>query len=198
MRLCDDITMQDALPDFAQGRCSDERAAAVRAHLTECPACAAEAEVLSHAGAVIAGATPRIDAARIVTAVEAGRASAGPVQPAATPTVIRTRQWWASRQVVAAAASILVVVSLSIPVLRGTPAGAIPEVSLDSGGTGGDANGATSVAGAPASVDLAGGLADLSSAQLEALLTELDALEGTVRAEPASIAFPLIDSPELL
>jgi hypothetical protein len=98
----------------------------------------------------------------------------------------------------AAAASILVVVSLSVPTRRGTPAGTNPEVALERS-MGADAPGrATTAPGAVTSVDLAGGLATLSSAQLEALLSELDALEGTVRAEPATIALPLIDTPELL
>ena len=198
MRTCDDDTMQDALPDYVQGRCSDETAAVVRAHLASCAACAEEAELIAHAGEVIARATPSIATTRILAAVDAARASARPATPAPASTVIRTRRWWASRPIMAAAASILVVVSLSVPTRRGTPAGTNPEVALERS-MGADAPGrATTAPGAVTSVDLAGGLATLSSAQLEALLSELDALEGTVRAEPATIALPLIDTPELL
>ncbi|MEY3701562.1 MAG: hypothetical protein RI891_854 [Gemmatimonadota bacterium] len=198
MRVCDDDTMQDALPDYVQGRCADETAAVVRAHLASCAACAEEAELIAHAGEVIARATPSIATARILAEVDAAHASARPATPAPASTVIRTRRWWASRPIMAAAASILVVVSLSIPTLRGTPAGTTPEVALERS-VGVDAPGrATTAPGAVTSVDLAGGLATLSSAQLEALLSELDALEGTVRAEPATIALPLIDTPELL
>jgi len=198
MRVCDDDTMQDALPDYVQGRCADETAAVVRAHLASCAACAEEAELIAHAGEVIARATPSIATTRILAAVDAARASARPATPAPASTVIRTRRWWASRPIMAAAASILVVVSLSVPTRRGTPAGTNPEVALERS-VGVDAPGrATTAPGAVTSGDLAGGLATRSSAQLGALLSELDALEGTVRAEPATIALPLIDTPELL
>ena len=194
MRVCDDMTMQDALPVYARGALGAMETDAVRAHLALCESCAAEVRLLVLGGAVIDRATPALDLARIAAAATAAATTA-----AAAPRTIelRTRTWWASRQMLAAAASILVVVSLSIPALRGTPDGVLPEVRLDSvGALGGSTVSPATVAAA--SIDLAGGLADLSSAQLETLLNELDQVEATVRAEPATIALPLIDSPELL
>ena len=193
MRVCDDMTMQDALPGYARGALGASEADAVRAHLARCESCVAEVRLLASARAVIDRATPPLDIARITAAATAAATTA-----AIAPRTIelRTRRWWASRQMLAAAASILVVVSLSIPALRGTPDGVLPEVRLDSVGAV-DGSTVSPATVAAASIDLAGGLGDLSSAQLETLLSELDQVEATVRAEPATIALPLIDSPEL-
>lgn len=199
MHDCENLTMQEALPAYQAGTLEVGAAEAVRAHLATCEACQVEWEVLATARAVIERATPPIDLARLTAAVTA--ATAGAVHPTtAAPRVValRTRRRWASRQLLAAAASILVVVSLSIPALRRTSEGAVPEVDLDSVGSPVAAGVTRSSGEASGAVDLAGGLRDLSSAQLEVLLTELDAMEGTIRAEPAPVALPLIDSPELL
>jgi anti-sigma factor RsiW len=198
MHECEDVRMQEALPAFRAGRLDAAEAESVRTHLASCEACTRELELLTTAQAVLDQATPVVDAARIAAAVIGASAKAERA-PVAAPRVItlRTRRWWASRQLLAAAASILVVVSLSIPALRGTGHAPAVDGRLDSmvaaemtGGLGGHAV-------AP-SIDLAGGLADLSSAQLETFLKELDQVEATVRAEPVTIALPLIDSPELL
>ena len=198
MHECEDLMMQEALPAFRAGRLEAAEAEAVRTHLASCEACARELELLTAARAVLDQATPVVDAARIAVAVIGASAKADRASVAAPRVIaLRTRGWWASRQLLAAAASILVVVSLSIPALRGTGHAPAVDGRLDRvvavetiGGQGGQA--------AAPSIDLAGGLADLSSAQLETFLQELDQVEATVRAEPVTIALPLIDSPELL
>jgi len=198
MRDCENPTMQEALPAYRAGGLEAGDAEAVRAHLATCEACTLEWELLAAARAVIEQATPVVDLARITAAVTA--ATPGAARPSVTAPrgiALRTRRWWGSRQLLAAAASILVVVSLSIPALRGSGRGPVIEGRLDSV-VAGEASGGQG-GGAPiGSVDLAGGLADLSSAQLETLLHELDQVEATVRAEPVTIALPLIDTPELL
>lgn len=202
MRDCEDPTMQEALTAYRAGGLEADDAEAVRAHLATCEACTLEWELLATARAVIEQATPVVDLVRITAAVTAATPGAKPGAarpPVTAPRMIalRTRRWWGSRQLLAAAASILVVVSLSIPALRGSGRGPVIEGRLDSvvavDVAGGQGGGALSN-----SVDLAGGLADLSSAQLEAFLKELDQVEATVRAEPVTVALPLIDTPELL
>ena len=198
MRECEDVTLQAALPPFRAGGLDAAEAEAVRTHLATCDACALELALLTTARAVLDRATPVVDVARITAAAMGARTRAERTS-VAEPRVIqlRTRRWWGSRQLLAAAASILVVVSLAIPALRGTGHGPAvdgrldPMVAVDAtGGQGGEA--------VTPSIDLAGGLAHLSSAQLETFLKGLDQVEATVRAEPVTIAFPLIDSPELL
>lgn len=199
MRECEDVTMQEALPAFRAGSLDPTAAEEVRLHLASCEACALEFELLTTARLVLDRATPVVDLARITAAVTASAKSevARPAVTARRTVELRTRRWWASRQLLAAAASILVVVSLSIPTLRGSGRGAGLDGRLDTviavGLTGAQV-------GEPASssIDLAGGLAELSSAQLETFLNELDLVEATVRAEPITIALPLIDAPELL
>ena len=198
MRECEDVTMQEALPAFRAGRLDAAAAEGVRAHLAACDACALELELLTTARAVLERSTPVVDVAGITAAV-AGVRSGADRASAAAPRVIalRTRRWWTSRQLLAAAASILVVVSLSIPALRGTGHAPAVDGRLDSVVAAEATDGQGGGVAAP-SIDLAGGLAELSSAQLETYLQELDLVEATVRAEPVTIAFPLIDSPELL
>jgi anti-sigma factor RsiW len=202
MRECDDVMMQEALPAFRAGRLDAAEAETVRTHLATCDACALELELLMTARAVLDRATPMVDLARITAAATAAGSGAAPSASPSTedaPRVItlRTRRWWASRQLLAAAASILVVVSLSIPALRGTDHAPATDDRLDREVVADAIDGQGGGAAVP-SIDLAGGLADLSSAQLETFLKELDLVEATVRAEPVTIALPLIDAPESL
>lgn len=199
MRECEDVKMQEALPAFRAGGLDVAGAESVRAHLATCAACALELELLASARAVIDRATPAVDVTRLAAIVSAAvKTGAVTQRPPSQPRVIplRTRRWWTSRQLLAAAASILVVVSLSLPALRGTGDGVASEVRRDSAGSFGGSS--TAGEGASPSINLAGGLADLSSAQLETLLHELDQVEATIRAEPATVALPLLDAPESL
>lgn len=198
MHACEDVMMQEALPAFRAGGLDGAQAEAVRTHLATCDACAREVELLTTARAVLDQATPAVDAARIAAAVIGARSDVERASIAAPRVIaLRTRRWWASRQLLAAAASILVVVSLSIPALRGTGHAPAVDGRLDSVVAAEATDGQGGGVAAP-SIDLAGGLAGLSSAQLETFLKELDFVEATVRAEPVTIALPLIDSPELL
>lgn len=196
MRECEDVMMQEALPAFRAGGLDPAQAEAMRTHLATCDACTLELELLTRAAAVLDRATPVVDAARIAAAVIGARSDVERASIAAPRVIaLRTRRWWASRQLLAAAASILVVVSLSIPALRGTGHAPAVDGRLDSVVAAEATDGQGGGVAAP-SIDLAGGLAELSSAQLETFLKELDFVEATVRAEPVTIALPLIDSPE--
>lgn len=198
MHACEDVMIQEALPAFRAGGLDGAQAEAVRTHLATCDACAREVELLTTARAVLDQATPAVDAARIAAAVIGASAEAARASVAAPRVIaLRTRPWWASRQLLAAAASILVVVSLSIPARRGTDHAPATDDRFDRAIVVDAIDGQGGGAAVP-SIDLAGGLAELSSAQLETFLKELDLVEATVRAEPVTIALPLIDAPELL
>lgn len=197
MRECDDVTMQEALPAFRAGRLDAAEAETVRTHLATCDACALELELLTRAGAVLDRATPVVDLARITAAIPMALGTDVAAAPSVAPprvTALHTRRWWRSRQFLAAAASIVVVVSLSLPARRGTGDSAGHEGRPD--GVGSVAGSSTTGEGDAPSIDLAGGLADLSSAQLETLLGQLEQVEATIRAEPATVALPLLDTSE--
>lgn len=199
---CTNDTMRDRLPALANGMLPADESAAVRAHVAACPACAGELALIETSRLVIRAETPRLDLDAITRAVLAAAPSAAPAaRPAlkverggATPTVAK-RPFWRSRQVLAAAASILVVVSLTIPTLTGDGG----ETTVGPSDTARVVASAETLAtGAPSSGTTAStGLSDLSSDDLSALLAELDGFEANIGAEPASVQRPVVDTPEI-
>jgi anti-sigma factor RsiW len=61
--------MRDQLPLLAQGALGATDATRLRAHIAECPACAAELEIIDAALKVFALATPTVDRAAIQSAI---------------------------------------------------------------------------------------------------------------------------------
>ena len=186
MRECQESTMRESLPALARGRLPADEAARLRAHVARCEACRAELAILEASARVFDAATPRPDVAAILRAL-----------PAATPTPTlrlvpsapRSRRW-APRYAMAAAASLVLVASLSWAGLRDRLFDATPAT-----GVGPD----TALPATPTvPVALVGGseLADLGEADLEALLTELEQLEATVAAEPVTMQRPVVQAPE--
>lgn len=201
---CTNETMRDRLPELVNGVLPADEAASVRAHAASCAACAAELALIETSRLVIRAEAPKLDLDAITRAVVAAqpasrsaerpalrveRGGAAPLAPSAAK-----RSFWRSRQALAAAASILVVVTLTIPSLTGggeeAPAGPPDSTRMlaviD-----------TPVAGSPSSAAAGTGLSDLSSDDLSMLLAELDRFEANVNAEPASVQRPLIDTPEI-
>lgn len=194
---CLNETMRDRLPELANGLLPAAEAGEVRAHAAGCAACAAELAALETARLVLMARTPRLDLAAITRAVTtpapalrverggaARPANASPVRPTV----------WRSRQFLAAAASLLIVASLSIPVLSRigdgetaiVPPDTVAAVTVDS----------PAAVPAPSAFAVSEGLGDLSSDDLSTLLAELDRVEATVTAEPASLRQPIVDTPE--
>lgn len=193
---CVNETMRDLLPLLAHDALAAGEVAQVRAHIAECPSCEAELAVLTQALAVFAAATPRVDTAAILARLPLpGAAPSASPAPAARPTltVSRTprRVLGVPRYALAAAASLVLVATLSLTVLRpvffGTAPVGVDLALVDSG-----------PAAAPTiPVGILGGsdLGDFDADELTALLAELDRMEATIAAEPITMRQPL--GPEL-
>lgn len=190
---CTNEAIRDRLPELANGMLPADEMAAARAHLAICAACAAELAVLETSRLVLRATARKVDLAAITRAVTTSKPSLRVERGGATaPTLVR-KPAWRSRQFLAAAASLLIVATLSIPALsrRGEPTqAAVPDTviaaTIDTPLT----------APVPAGFANSEGLSDLSSSDLATLLAELERMETNVTAEPASMQAPLIDAPE--
>lgn len=202
MRECHETHERELLPSLLRGQLDPSAAARVRAHVAFCPACTDEIALLERSARLFDAATPRVNVAAIVAKLPA---------PAHKPvlTVSRgsLRRPLVPRYVLAAAASLTLVATLSFAALRQQvfgPSGS-PRVAADTS-VPAQVEPATATSGAdtPTAVldaaPLLGApeLADLGTAELEALLAELDALEATVAAEPVSMQRAVTDTPEAL
>lgn len=188
MTECTNDTMQDLLPGLARGTLPPAEAASLRAHLGACAACAAEFAILERAADLFSAATPQVDVAAILAKL--------PSPPGARPALRVERSapqaFRVPRYALAAAASVVLVATLSLAVLRpaffGAPVAGVDIAAVDSG------------LRTPSTVPtaLVGGadLADLDVDELTALLAELDRIEATVASEPISMRQPLAATPE--
>ncbi len=193
MTECLNETMLDRLPMLAHGTLTAAEAAEVRAHIAGCAACAAELALLETSRLVLQANAPRVDAAAIARAVAARPALT--VERGGASAAAPRRSAWRSRQWLAAAASVIVVVTLSMQLLGNAGSGEGPALGPDTTGvaTGpGGTEGASAVGG----VAVGEGLTDLTDADLSALLTEIESVEATVAAEPAAVRQPIVDTPE--
>lgn len=218
MTECLNEDLRDLLPLLAHGSLPAAEAARVRAHVAACAACTAELSTLESIRQVLSARAPQVDVSAIAMAVTAATSRGTPVlrvvpgdAPAAKATAkpsgsaAPARRRWVPRHYIAAAASILVVVSLSIPLLR-------PDAPVRSEPTAGPTVAGPAVASpidtpevvmqnaVPAAavsegLVVADGLADLSDDDLESLLKELETLEATVSAEPGTLRRPLVNTP---
>lgn len=186
---CTNAELKDLLPALGQGTLDAAGEASVRTHVAACADCRAELALLEavrvHADAV----TPRVDTSAIL---------AGVLRATARPRVLplKPRRPWRARSYVAAAASVLFVGALSLSAIArtfGTPDGA----SLGgSPALSGDVDSAADVpVFAMAGLSVGGGLSDLTDAELQSLLTELEQVEATVIEEPSTLREPFVDTP---
>lgn len=114
MHDCSNGPMRDLLPLWVHGALPSDEAAAVAAHVAKCAACASEVRLIRRVA--LALHVPAPDAARIAAAVPSARQ--------VRARVARSRNWR-----FAAAASFLLVASVSLLMLRGrTPAKAVPDM----------------------------------------------------------------------
>lgn len=193
MTECTNDTMRDRLPELANGMLLADEATAVRAHLTICAACAAEFAVLETSRLVLHASAPKLDLAAITRAVTASKPVLRVERGGATAPSVAKKTVWRSRQFLAAAASLLIVASLTIPalnVIRGKPDAVVPDSVIAT------VTDTPSTVGAPTGLAGSEGLGDLSSADLSTLLGELERLEANVTAEPAAMPTPIVDTPE--
>lgn len=181
MNECRNEAMREQLPMLLRERLSSVDTAVLRAHVSQCRACAAELRLLERSARLFELATPRIDTAAIVAKL--------PTAPSSRPVLAvsrsASRPFGLRRYALAAAASLVLVATFSLGVLR--EAFVEPSSGRDTG-LGSDA---PMVAAVP--VGLVGGneLGELGEQDLETLLVELDRLEATVAAEPVTMQRPV-------
>lgn len=191
MTECRSESMRDLLPELAHGRLSAAAAAEVRAHLDGCAACAAEFAVLETSRLVLQANAPRIDVAAIAAAVSASRPALRVERGGAS---VARRSVWRSRQLLAAAASVLVIVSVSLPLMNGARVDGTGMAAVDSSEAVVTDTPATAIA--PTGLAVGDGLTDLSADDLSTLLAELETVEATINAEPTTLRTPIVDAPE--
>lgn len=160
MRDCPNAELRDQLPAYVHGRLDAAARAAVDAHLAACADCAAEVELLRSLWASLSANLPAVDTEQIVAAL--------PKAGVATATGVR---WRATRW--RAAAVLLFMAGASSVVLINTAPAVDPALT-------------TATAAADA-FSFAGGVSDLSDADLKQLLSDVDQLDALPAAEPDDV-----------
>ena len=198
MTNCNNETLRDLLPLLAHDALDGTEAAALRAHLASCTSCASELRAIEAAAVVFAAATPRVDTAAILAKLPAPPMARPVLQLEPTRRSSRPR-FRLPRYVLAAAASVTLMLTLSLTVLRPIFFGVTPGVDIATVDTGGVevAVQPTPSAGAEP-VSSVGGteLMDLGVDELTQLLNELDQMEATIAAEPRSMREPITTDTE--
>lgn len=198
MTECLNEEMRDLLPLLAHGSLAAGEADRVRAHAAGCATCAAELAVLETSRLVLQASAPRVDVTAIAQAVNRSSTKAAPVLlverggARATAAVAR-RSVWRSRQLLAAAASLLIVTSLSLRLLDRTP---IADEGLVAIGTSVENGTLPALATAGGELSVGVPLVDLTADDLSALLSELEGFDGKIMLEPATMRQPIVDAPE--
>lgn len=167
---CPNEEMRDRLPDLANESLESGVRVLVVAHIAECAACAAEIEILRSTRLLLLTATPRVNIASIVKALPSYDSLARPdrrVIPIQSARPARSRPWGSSWRI-AAAATFLAAGLGSYAVLRpGSP------VVVED----------TTVVAVNHGLALTGALADLSDAELDALVKDIDGIEALPSTE---------------
>ncbi|HZK78198.1 MAG TPA: zf-HC2 domain-containing protein [Gemmatimonadaceae bacterium] len=215
MNDCMNAEVRDALPDLMHGRLSDLDKATMTAHVESCADCREELRLLEEIRAS-APPAPRIDVSRVVAALPAAMPSSidhlvdrGAAARARTATMWKTM----------AAAALLITGTLTFATARrqtiaiapsaSSVAQANPEVSTQPARTD-VAAGATQVAVATAApvvaasarpvassraeLSLTGGVQDLGEEELQALLKDLENVQGLPAAEPEAMTISVDDN----
>ena len=195
---CQNETMRDLLPLLAHDALTGEDATALQAHLASCASCAAELRTITAAAALFAAATPQVDTAAILAKLPAPPVARPALRLEPSATAVRPR-FRMPRYALAAAASLMLMVTLSLTVLRPIFFGVAPSVDLVTVETG-TVDSAVQPA-APVSVEPVASLGgtefkDLGVDELTQLLSELDQMEANIAAEPRSMRDPITTGPE--
>ena len=187
---CGNESLRDLLPLLAHDALGVEETARVRAHLATCASCAAELELLGAARRVFDAVTPQMDVAAIVAGLPIPQPTFAGRPVLRLERAASRRRFSLPRYAIAAAASLILVATLSVGALRLVFFGNNGADSLDLAvAASGSATGTADILGA-------GGLSELGSDELTALLAELEAMEATVAAEPTTTRQAVTATPE--
>jgi anti-sigma factor RsiW len=195
---CTNETLRDLLPLLAHDALDGDEATALRAHLASCASCVSELRAIEAAAVVFAAATPRVDTAAILAKLPAPP-SARPVLKLETTLRTSRSRFGLPRYALAAAASMTLMVTLSLTVLRPMFFGVTPGVgitSVDTGAVQVAVQSAPSAGTEPVSSVGGAELTDLGVDELTQLLNELDQMEATIAAEPRSMREPITTDTE--
>lgn len=193
MNECVNAEVKEALPDLLNGRLSALDTATMNAHVESCADCRAELELLRQAktSALLA---PRMDAAKIAAAIRPYPRVPAHVEPA-RPVAARFRTLR-----IAAVAAIVAVGGLLWSVSSRDNADPVARTAVNTASPADPAAAPAEIASPRAVPDLAqkanetqvaslslvGSTSDLSDADLELLVAELDAMESLPAEEPQS------------
>lgn len=187
MRDCPDGAVRDLLPVYAVGRLDADLSAGVEAHLADCADCRAELDLLRAVSR--AYAVPAPDPAVIAARLQ-------PRRRMATVVPFHRQPLWR----VAATATLMIAASATYVAVRsgGGNSRAMPDsaahlaVGVQAAAPESSANGAAGPSAAGAAMRLGVSLADLTDAQLEALLAAMEGMDGNVLADPEVMAKPIV------
>lgn len=213
----------DLLPALLHGRLTGAERVRAESHLAGCDACAAELRLLGAAREAWTTAAPAVDVARIAAAVctatiPARHPAAPPAQSAAPPSVRRPTRWRVSRAWQAIAATLVLAIGAGAGLFgRGQTGMVVPQVTHADAPPAVVAPGPTPVAPVPvpaASVPsptverattpallaaaepaLGAGLADLTDAELDAVLAAVRADDGLLPSEESDAVATLVGEP---
>lgn len=205
MNDCMNAEVRDALPDLLHGRLSNLDRATMKAHVESCADCRAELALMERVRAY-APLAPSIDVSRIVSMLPAPLPSAAQqiasIAPArqrssmsialklaaavalfaATLTFANSRKP-ASQGASVAVTAPLAVSRITVPAVAPTPAPTQFAVAPVASATVKKVRAATATG-----LSLTGGVQDLTDAQLEALLNDVDNVDGLPTVEPDAIS----------
>ena len=197
MNDCVNAEMRDRLPDLLNDRLSANERAEVVAHVAACADCREELEVLRAIRSMLSAPAPRVDVARVVSALPK------PPSPATRRPTTRT---WADWRI-AAAVTVLAVGGSSVALINRAPHVSsakvevvqVPGVDTPSASRGRTVTAATKGTQLPAVVEtnqdddagglgMSGHLSDLDDAQLQALINEIEEMQAVPITEPEPVS----------
>lgn len=159
---CPSGEIRDLLPELVHDALDAARRAEVERHVAGCADCAAEVALLRSMRDALAGRTPAVNVARIVAAVQGAKVSAPRLVSSPKRAFSMPRHWRAAAAIIAVSVGTLIVFRPH-PVIDG----AQPEMTFD------------------------GGVSDLDTQDLQALLGDLKNLDALTSADPAPLlSFP--------
>lgn len=208
MNDCMNVEVRDALPDLLNGRLSALDTATMKAHVESCADCRAELALLREARST-SPIPPSIDVALIAAALPSYHAQAATL-PAARESTVFSRTWKVAAAIVLVVtggwialeqranstsggpqvATSPEVAPASSPVRESPPSTvAAPSPETAPVSTGAGSNREVQVA----SLSLVGSTADISDADLEQLVAQLDAIDSMPAGEPPPVTITVED-----
>src|SRR5262245_37610449 len=191
MNDCVNAEMRDRLPDLLNDRLSANERAEVVAHVAACADCREELELLGAIRSMLSAPAPRVDVARVVSALP---------KPPSQSTRRPTRRTWADWRI-AATVTILAVGGSSVALLNRTRH--VGPVRVDAASPIADSTPATTSGqmltsktpsdtnqdSEPSSgLGMSGHLDDLDDAQVEALINEIENMKAVPITEPEPVS----------